>query len=232
MTKNKLYCVIPARGGSKRIKNKNIIIFNKKPLIYYSINVAKKSNLFKKIIVSTDSDKIKYLSEKFGAIVPFKRQKNISNDKSLSKEVLIDVIKKLKIKDDYIFFIYPTAPLLEKNHLLKAWKQIKKSKADCLIATKEYESNPLRSLIVDKNTGYLKFKFKKYQKKNSQELPILFQDSGSFYIFKIKTLMKSKTFIPKKTIAFNLGKYESIDINDVEDLKFSKFLYKYRKIIN
>ena len=80
MTKNKLYCVIPARGGSKRIKNKNIIIFNKKPLIYYSINVAKKSNLFKKIIVSTDSDKIKYLSEKFGAIVPFKRQKNISND--------------------------------------------------------------------------------------------------------------------------------------------------------
>ncbi|MDA9662926.1 acylneuraminate cytidylyltransferase family protein, partial [Candidatus Pelagibacter sp.] len=76
MINKKLYCVIPARGGSKRIKNKNIVMFNKKPLIYYSINAAKKTNLFKKIIVSTDSSRIKHLSEKFGAVVPFKRAKN------------------------------------------------------------------------------------------------------------------------------------------------------------
>ena len=229
MINKKLYCVIPARAGSKRIKNKNIVIFNKKPLIYYSINIAKKTNLFKKIIVSTDSSKIKYISEKFGAIVPFKRKKNISNDKSLSKDVLIDVIKRLNIKDDYIFFMYPTAPFINKNHLIKAWKKIKKNKADCLIAVKEYESNPLRSLIINKNTGFLKFKFKKYQRKNSQDLPILFQDSGSFYIFKIKTLIKSKQFIPKKTIAFHLNKYDSVDINDKQDLEFSKFLYKFKK---
>ena len=59
MINKKPYCVIPARGSSKRIKNKNIAIFNKKPLIYYSINAAKKTNLFKKIIVRTDSNKIK-----------------------------------------------------------------------------------------------------------------------------------------------------------------------------
>ena len=228
MINKKLYCVIPARGGSKRIKNKNIVMFNKKPLIYYSINAAKKTNLFKKIIVSTDSNKIKYLSEKFGAIVPFKRSKNISDDKSLSIDVLKDVIKKIDIKDDYIFFLYPTSPNINKDDLISAWKKIKKEKADCLIAVKEYESNPLRSLVLDKNTGFLKFKFKKYQKKNSQELPKLYQDSGTFYIFNIKNLMKSKSFIPKKAIAFHLKKYDSIDINDKEDLEFSKFLYKFK----
>ena len=228
MINKKIYCVIPARGGSKRIKNKNIVMFNKKPLIYYSINVAKKTNLFKKIIVSTDSSRIKYLSEKFGAVVPFKREKNISNDKSSSIDVLKDVIKKIDIKDDYIFFLYPTSPNINKDDLINAWKKIKKEKADCLIAVKEYESNPLRSLVLDKNTGFLKFKFKKYQKKNSQELPKLYQDSGTFYVFNIKNLMKSKSFIPKRSIAYHLKKYDSIDINDKEDLEFSKFLYKFK----
>ena len=228
MINKKLYCVIPARGGSKRIKNKNIATFNKKPLIYYSINAAKKTKLFKKIIVSTDSNRIKYLSEKFGAVVPFKRAKNISDDKSLSIDVLIDVIKRINIKDDYIFFVYPSSPTINQNDLTNAWKKIKKEKADCLIAVKEYESNPLRSLVLDKNTGFLKFKFKKYQKKNSQDLPKLYQDSGSFYIFNIKSLMKSKLFIPKKTIAFHLKKYDYVDINDQEDLKFSQLLYKFK----
>ena len=228
MINKKLYCVIPARGGSKRIKNKNIATFNKKPLIYYSINAAKKTKLFKKIIVSTDSNRIKYLSEKFGAVVPFKRTKNISDDKSLSIDVLIDVIKRINIKDDYIFFVYPSSPTINQNDLTNAWKKIKKEKADCLIAVKEYESNPLRSLVLDKNTGFLKFKFKKYQKKNSQDLPKLYQDSGSFYIFNIKSLMKSKLFIPKKTIAFHLKKYDYVDINDQEDLKFSQLLYKFK----
>ena len=112
--------------------------------------------------------------------------------------------------------------------MTNAWKKIKKEKADCLIAVKEYESNPLRSLVLDKNTGFLKFKFKKYQKKNSQDLPKLYQDSGSFYIFNIKSLMKSKLFIPKKTIAFHLKKYDYVDINDQEDLKFSQLLYKFK----
>tara|TARA_B100000795_G_C22801739_1_gene442303 strand:+ start:2669 stop:3358 length:690 start_codon:yes stop_codon:yes gene_type:complete len=228
MINKKIYCVIPARGGSKRIKNKNIVMFNKKPLIYYSINAAKKTNLFKKIVVSTDSNRIKFLSEKFGAVVPFKRAKSISEDKSSSIDVLKDVIKRINIKDDYIFFVYPTSPTINQNDLIKAWKKIKKEKADCLIAVKEYESNPLRSLVLDKNTGYLKFKFKKYQRKNSQDLPKLYQDSGSFYIFNIKSLMKSKLFIPKKTIAFHLKKYDYVDINDQEDLEFSQFLYKFK----
>jgi len=82
-------CLIPARKGSKRIKNKNIKIFFGKPLISYAINVAKKSNLFDKIIVSTDCIKIKKISEKFGAEVPFIRPNNLSNDKSTD----IDVVK-------------------------------------------------------------------------------------------------------------------------------------------
>ena len=88
-------CIIPARGGSKRIKNKNIKIFNGKPMIYYAINLAKNSKLFSRIIVSTDSLKIARLAKKYGAEVPFKRTKKLSNDHSTSTEVILDTVKKM-----------------------------------------------------------------------------------------------------------------------------------------
>ena len=83
-------CVIPARSNSKRIKNKNIINFFGKPLIYYSIKAAKKSNLFKRIIVSTDSEKIANIAVKFGAEVPFLRSKKLSNDFVTTTDVIRD----------------------------------------------------------------------------------------------------------------------------------------------
>ena len=89
-------CVIPARSGSKRIKNKNIINFYGKPLIYYSIIAAIKSKIFSRIIVSTNSLKIKKISEKYGAEVPFIRSRDISDDKTSTYDVLKNAIKKIK----------------------------------------------------------------------------------------------------------------------------------------
>ena len=99
--------IIPARGGSKRIKNKNIKIFCGKPMISYSINEAKKTKLFDKIIVSTDSSKIKKISEKFGAEVPFVRPKNLSDDFTPTAYVSRSkVSKRKKIKSQkYLLYI-------------------------------------------------------------------------------------------------------------------------------
>jgi pseudaminic acid cytidylyltransferase len=229
MNKN-IYCVIPARGGSKRIKNKNVIFFNKKPIIYYPITVAKKTNLFKKIIVSTDSKKIKLIAEKFGAYVPYLRDKKISDDKTTTKEVLIDSIKKNKLSGDYIFLLYPSTPLLKKEYLINGLKKIKKEKADCLISVKEFESNPYRSLKQNKQK-YLEFNNPKFEKKNSQDLPKLFFDAGMFYIFRINKLLHNKNLLPKKTIGFILKKYSSIDINEKIDLKYTRLLFKSNKSI-
>src|SRR6056300_1154000 len=106
-------CIIPARAGSKRIKNKNIIDFNGKPLITYSINLAKKSKLFERIIVSTDSEAITKISLECGAEVPFKRSKKLSNDFTGTIDVLKDCISRTNTKNfKYHFCIYPTAPLI------------------------------------------------------------------------------------------------------------------------
>lgn len=225
--KNQYCCIIPARKGSKRIKNKNIILINKKPIISYSISTAKKTGLFKKIIVSTDSNKIAKISKKYGAVVPFLRSKKLSDDKTSTMDVLIDTIRKNKISDEYVFLIYATNPLINKSDITKSFKYLKKLKGDCLISAKEYQSSPLRMLEKRKKNNFYKFKFKKYQKKNSQDLKKYHYDSGSFYIFKTKELLRKKDFLPKKVVLYKLKKYSSIDLNDYEDLNFLKYLMKY-----
>ena len=225
--KNRYCCIIPARQGSKRIKNKNIINIEKKPIISYSILTAKRTGLFKKIIVSTDSNKIAKISKKYGAEVPFLRSKKLSDDKTSTKDVLIDAVKKNKISDEYVFLIYATNPLLNETDIIKSFKYLKKLKGDCLISAKEYSSSPLRMFEKRKKSNFYKFKFKKYQKKNSQDLKTYFYDSGSFYIFKTKELLKKKNFLPSKTVLYKLKKFSSIDLNDHEDLNFLKYLIKY-----
>lgn len=225
--KNRYCCIIPARQGSKRIKNKNIILINRKPIISYSISAAKKTGLFKKIIVSTDSNKIAKISKKYGATVPFLRSKKLSDDKTSTMEVLIDTIKRNKISDEYVFLVYATNPLLNKSDIIKSFKYLKKLKGDCLISAKEFQSSPLRMFEKRKKSNFYKFKFKKFQKKNSQDLSKYYYDSGSFYIFKTRELLEKKDFLPTKVVLYKLKRYSSVDLNDYEDLSFLKHLIKY-----
>ena len=88
-------CIIPARSGSKRIKNKNIKRFGGKPIISYAIRLAITSGLFKRIVVSTDSNRIAKIAKKYGAEVPFLRSKKLADDFTTLPEVLIDCIKKI-----------------------------------------------------------------------------------------------------------------------------------------
>ena len=226
--KGKIICVIPARGGSKRIKNKNITLFHGKPIISYSIKAVIKSNLFKQIIVSTDKIKIKKIAEKFGAKVPFLRDKKLSDSKTGLIKVLIDAIKRLNIQDDYIFFVTATAPLLKVKDLISAYKKIKIKKADCLIAVSNFDYNPLRAYCYSKKK-FLKFRWPKFGKINSQDLDLLFHDTGTFYIYKVKSLLKYNYFPPPKTIPYFLKRYDSVDIDNKEDLKFAEFLFKFKK---
>ena len=116
--------IIPARGNSERIKNKNIVNFFGKPIIYWPIKNAKKTNLFKKIIVTTDNRKIAKISKSFGAEVPFVRPKSISDRKTGILKVVKHSIKLLekKVKFNYVCCIFATAPLLNKKIIMAAYK--------------------------------------------------------------------------------------------------------------
>jgi pseudaminic acid cytidylyltransferase len=224
--KNDIICIIPARKNSKRIKNKNIINFFGKPLISYSITNAKNSNLFKKVIISTDSIKIKKISLKYKAEVPFIRNKNLSKDQTLIKNVILDTIKKIKSeKTKYHCLLYPTAPLIKVKDIKNAFNKLKKNKnANGIISVSKYNSNPLRSLII--KNKFITFKYPKYQDINSNKLKSFYYDIGGFLIFKTKDFLKSKKLWMKKTIPFIIPSERAIDINDHSDLKLAKTLFK------
>ena len=121
-------CLIPARSGSKRIKNKNIKLFFGKPMIAYAIENAKKTKLFDKIIVSTDSKKIAKISSKYGAEIPFLRPKKLADDKTVDKTVINHFLKNFKQRIEYLCYLYPNSPLLKTSTLIKGFKQISKKK--------------------------------------------------------------------------------------------------------
>jgi pseudaminic acid cytidylyltransferase len=226
--KKSCVCIIPARKNSKRIKNKNIINFFGKPLIYYSILAAKKSKIFSKIIVSTDSKKIKKIAEKYGAEVPFVRSRRLSGDKTSTKEVLIDAIQKIGSKEaDFHCLIYPTSPLINPNDLKKAFKHICNEKADGLMTVSKYLNHPLRSLII--RGKYLNFKWKRFEKKNSQDLELMFHDCGNFYFFRTKKILTNKNFYPRKTLPYYIKIFNSVDIDNYDDLELAKRLFKRSK---
>ena len=113
--------IIPARGGSKRIKKKNIKIFFSKPMIYWTIDILKKSKLFKKIYVTTDSSDIRKIAKKYGALVPFLRNSDLADDQTPTLPVIRDAIKRIvvnnKIKN--VCCVYPCSPFVTTKDLKK-----------------------------------------------------------------------------------------------------------------
>ncbi len=222
-------CIIPARKNSKRIKNKNIINFFGKPIICYAIKIAKKSNLFSRIIVSTDCKKIATIAKKCGAEVPFIRSKKISDDHTNTLDVVLDTIKKISSENEkYHCCIYPTAVLVDPNDLRKSYSKIKRLNADCLIAITNFEYPPQRSLIK-KGKIWINFLNRKFKNYRSQDLKTLYRDTGSFYFYKTSTLLKKKDNLVKKTTYFFKDQTKIMDINYDSDFKLAKLKYKLLK---
>ena len=215
--------IIPARGKSKRIKNKNIINFFGKPIIYWPITVAKKSKLFSKVFVSTDDSKIATISKKFGAEIPFIRPSNISDDKSGIIEVVKHAIKNLeknKIKFKYLCCIFATAPFINKKILIKSFNKLKRGKFDFVFGAKKIDHNHLRSFYFDKNK--LKMLNEKFYSYPSQNLPKSYADTGQFY-WGTKSAWKNKKIIFTSNSSFiELDSKKFKDINTYRDLKEAK----------
>ena len=222
-------CIIPARSGSKRIRNKNIKLFHGKPIINYAIQLAKSCGLFKRIVVSTDSYNISKIAKKYGAEVPFLRSKKLANDFAATSEVVVDCIKRISSQTTkYHFCLYPTTTLLFKKDLINSFKKMKQNDFDLLIPVLDYNISPYRALkFVGKNR--IEYRSKKFSLSRCQDLPRLCHDSGSFYIYKTKNLLKFKNNLPKKTTYYFLDSWRAINIDTESDFKFAEFMFKYMK---
>ena len=188
---NKLYensvkpiCVIPARGGSKRIPKKNITSFNGKPMIAWSIECAKRSNIFEKIYVSTDCGEIADIAEQYGAEVPYKRSSELSSDSAADIEVLEDFLnwhtKKKGELPDELCYLYATAPMITEKTLSECYEKLKsRDDVSCCFTVTKYDYPIMRSLIVDEEMRQLLNG--RSTRKKSQEIEEYYHDAGQCY---------------------------------------------------
>jgi len=214
----KLLAVITARAGSKRLKNKNLTLLNKKPLIYWTIKLAQKISEIKKIVISTDSSKILNVSRKYGLKTNWLRPKKIAKDNSTSEEVVKHAYLKEKeegFNADAIILLQPTSPFRNLKLIKKAIKIFKKNPKIPLISVSELKYNN-KILALSKKKLFLL----RNQKK-------IFLPNGSVFIIDSKQAYKSKNYLEMKMnfIVFDRIK-ENIDIDTKQDLLLSRVLYK------
>jgi pseudaminic acid cytidylyltransferase len=217
--------VILARGNSRRIKDKNIKSFCGKPMIYWPIKVLKKSKLFSKIYISTDSKKISKVGKKY-QIETIIRPKKFSSSKTTTLDTIKYFLKQINIKNsEKICFVYASAPFFTVLDLNDAFKLLKKKKL--IFLAKKIDSNFLRSFYLENKK--LKMLNKKYYYYNSQDLKKLYCDLGQFYLAKASTWLKIKTAFFSSASFLCRSDEEYIDINTYADLKKAKKIFKSRK---
>ena len=219
--------IIPARGGSKRIPKKNIKDFFGKPLISYSIEVALKSDLFTKVIVSTDDETIANIAKEYGAEVPFLRPKGLSDDFSGTQDVVNHAIEFLKNKGEsyqYVCTIYATAPLLQEKYLKEGYKKLKNSNAINAFSatTMPY---PIQRTFKINTDGRCEMFMPEHYMSRSQDLEEAYQDAGQFYWQK-QALHSDEIMFAKDSIPIILPRHLVQDIDTLEDWERAEKLYQ------
>ena len=184
MNKNLFVALIPARGGSKGLKKKNLYPVNNKPLISWTIESAISSHYLEQIFVSSDDNSILEIASKEG-VNCIKRPANLAKDTSSMESVImhsIEQIDKQGIGFKYIILLQPTSPLRDSKDIDLACKKFIQLKANSLISVTNVESSVLKTLVKDDN-GFLKPAFdNKFPSMNRQQLPLAYKPNGAIYI--------------------------------------------------
>ncbi len=226
----KILAVTLARGGSKGIKNKNIVKIKKIPLIVYTIKEAKKSKLIDEYIVSTDSKKIASVAKKYGASIPFLRPKKYSNAKSSSVSALKHAVKfmekKNKIKYDYIVELMCTNPLKKSEDIDSCIKKIINTKCNAVIAVHQlFDNHPARIKKIVKNR-LVNFCVPEKKEARRQDLkPLAYVRSGAIYVMTRKYLMQNnRRHGNSGNVPYILPSQRAINIDTYNDLLLAEKL--------
>jgi N-acylneuraminate cytidylyltransferase len=221
--------VIPARSGSKRIPNKNVKPFLGEPIIRYSIRSAIESELFDKVVVSTDSEIIADLAIKYGASVPFFRSEKNSGDYATTADVLLEVISEFERNN--LFFktlccLYPTAPFVTSSRLINAMKILESNneKFNGVVPITEFSYPILRSLVI-KNEN-LKMKWPENYNMRSQDFEKFYHDAGQFYLLDVATFKIEKKLYLSNSAPMVLSNLEVQDIDNLDDWEIAEMKYK------
>lgn len=227
---NKFLCVLPAREGSKRLPNKNILPFAGTPLISHIINITKQVFNNDQIFISTDSQKISNLANKSDVRVDFLRPKNLARDNSSIIQTLKYIVSKLSDinKFKYIVLIQPTSPLIESSDIKEAIYTFKAKKTDTLISVVKNKHHPYYCWKI--NYGQLQPFFSLGKQLTSRNLlKDMYVENGAITIFK-KELLQQNTIYGNKITPYIMPFEKSVDIDEKIDLDIAEYLYKKRSL--
>jgi len=222
-------CVIPARGGSKRIPRKNIKTFAGKPIIAYAIEAARKSDLFSRIIVSTDDEEVAKVSRVLGAEAPFQRPADLADDHTPTVPVIAHAIRELEMSGEsysYVCCIYPCVPFLDCEDLKNALSLLRQGNADYCFPVGEYHSPIQRSLKMGEDGRLAPF-FSEFEMSRTQDLDRAFHDAGQFYWGKKQAWLTNPN-IHKSGLGFLVPWFKISDIDTSEDWQRAEHLFKLR----
>ncbi|EET5315117.1 acylneuraminate cytidylyltransferase [Escherichia coli] len=214
----KKIAIIPARSGSKGLPNKNILMLLDRPLIAYTIEAAISSNIFDKIIVSTDSLEYKYIAEKYGAEVIL-RTKELSSDSATSFMVVQDVLEKCPVYD-YFVLLQPTSPFRNYKHIKNAVEQFENNhEAKFLVSVVESDKSSALIKPIDNSLSLRNFDcdFSTYRRQNKKE----YCPNGAIFIGYVSNYLRQKHFFGADSIAYIMNKEDSIDIDDQLDFELA-----------
>lgn len=216
---NKCLAVIPARGGSKRLKRKNIKLFNGKPLIAWSILEAKKSKFIDSIIVSTEDQEIADIAIKYGALVPYLRPNYLSEDNISAIEPIFDLLKNYH-DFSQVVLLQPTSPLRLFTEIDECIKISVSNKGKPCVSISQLVHNP-EVLVLQKDDGTIS----RYNYKNKN----IFKINGAIYTSSVKRLKKSKSFMTKDTISYKMPIDRSVDIDTLQEFNLAENIMKIDK---
>lgn len=223
----KKIAIIPARSGSKGLKNKNIIELCGKPLMAYSIEAAIESSLFSRVIVTTDSVEYGQIAAEYGAEVVY-REESVSNDTASTYMVLENLFDKIEPDFDYFVLLQPTSPMRSAKHIREAVNMFEAGymNFDFLVSLKEaeYANILVKPVGEDKSLRFFDTDFSDYKRQKFKE----YSPNGAIFIAKKEEYIKRKHFFGARSMAYFMNKMDSVDIDDEIDYRIAGMLMEMR----
>lgn len=216
--------IIPARSGSKGLKDKNIKLLNGKPLLAYSIDAAIESKRFSHIMVSTDSMEYVDIAKQYGAEVPFLRSEKMSSDVAGSWDVVIEVLEKYRefgLQFDTVCLLQPTSPLRKAEDIAGGYTELEQKKADAITGVCEMEHSPLWATTLREDLSLVEFR-KSLAEVPRQMLQTYYRINGALYIRRIVYEDCKICIKDQKEYAYVMERNRSVDIDTIDDFEMAE----------
>lgn len=221
--------IIPARSGSKGLKDKNIKELNGKPLIAYSIEAALASKMFDKVFVSTDSQKYADIAIQYGADASFLRSEENSSDTAGSWDVIREVISKLKdMGEEYdeVMLLQATSPLRTVEDIVKSIELLHEKKGNAVVSLTECDHSPIWCNTLPEDKSMDNFDKEEYKDLPRQMLPKFYRYNGAIYLVTAEELQKKERMLEKGCYAYVMPQNRSIDIDTALDFMIAETIMK------